>query len=347
MAWSDDVSGNVSKQYNPHTNLYIQNLNLPHEKLSQEYFVRFCSTSSYASSSEQFVALTHDFHANVDISKKDVWHEAYNCHHEEEIIFQIIPHVLPADNPQQSEHASHVGGNGLNNCRCDTWGGIMMKRRQMKGWSKNQEVVFATRLQAADLSGLTTPPPSANYLVQYKNSLIGKHFKILQQLTVFQVHGLCSDKIFDLWKAAGELGVMMWIPEIDNMDQYRIFSNHLAPSKDIASTLADMERFKYIVSRGWWMESGGTSGWSIDSPTLYNKPRNSATAWMDSAMWVFAKRSNGAVACGRISRILLQEGLTKDVHVILEESSVSNVSVTTCLMGSQLKVEIPVHVHRV
>jgi hypothetical protein len=58
--WSDDVSGNVSKQYNPHTNIYLQNLSLPHRNLSQEYFVRFSSTSSHASSSEQLAALIKD-----------------------------------------------------------------------------------------------------------------------------------------------------------------------------------------------------------------------------------------------------------------------------------------------
>ena len=41
-------------------NVYIQNLNIPHKKLAQEYFVRFCSTSSHASSSEQFEALVND-----------------------------------------------------------------------------------------------------------------------------------------------------------------------------------------------------------------------------------------------------------------------------------------------
>lgn len=60
MTWSDDVSGNVSKQYNAHTNVYVQNLSLPHKLLSQEYFVRFSSTSSHASSSEQLAALVND-----------------------------------------------------------------------------------------------------------------------------------------------------------------------------------------------------------------------------------------------------------------------------------------------
>ncbi|KAH6868945.1 hypothetical protein BKA70DRAFT_1491597 [Coprinopsis sp. MPI-PUGE-AT-0042] len=480
MPWSDDVSGNRSKQYNAHTNIYIQNLNVPHKKLSQEYFVRFCSTSSYASSSEQFGGLVTDF-------ENDIWHEAYDCLHEEEILFQIIPHILPADNPQQSEHASHIGGNGHNYCRRDTTGGndeqketdegycalfqpgrgrrpaetidaikaqvrlacfgdkktlksnasqsgvkdkisqhwieLMLseykdlhkvklsnrdtrdpllnsknlapeKRAAIKGnirqniqhdlwnrvvklphgsanledvtdlrpgvhynpllatrginphadtpvetlhtwllgnnkyvwhdtthkWSDAQEAKFAIRLQASTLGGLTTPPPRATYLVRYKNSLIGKHFKILQQLAVFHLHDLCSDDLFSLWKATGELGAMLWIPKIENLEEYlsdlqilvdnvldlwakvdpmrivnkvklhvlthlvddvrrfgptilystevfecwnaifrlcSILSNHLAPSKDIAAAMAEMETFKHVVSGGWWKVPGG------------------------------------------------------------------------------------------
>jgi hypothetical protein len=61
MPWADDVSGNRSKQYNAHMNMYIANINLPHQLLSQEYFVRFCATSQYASSLEQFDALAEDW----------------------------------------------------------------------------------------------------------------------------------------------------------------------------------------------------------------------------------------------------------------------------------------------
>lgn len=56
--WTDDVSGNKSKQYNPHMNMYLWNVNIPHKYLVQEYFVRFLTTSPHASSSELFHGLS-------------------------------------------------------------------------------------------------------------------------------------------------------------------------------------------------------------------------------------------------------------------------------------------------
>ncbi|KIJ66642.1 hypothetical protein HYDPIDRAFT_127842 [Hydnomerulius pinastri MD-312] len=58
--WGDDVSGNRSKQYNEHTNIYFAHANIRHEKLSQEYYVRFCSTSPHASAGEQFDTMVAD-----------------------------------------------------------------------------------------------------------------------------------------------------------------------------------------------------------------------------------------------------------------------------------------------
>ncbi|KAJ7037051.1 hypothetical protein C8F04DRAFT_1332637 [Mycena alexandri] len=214
-----------------------------------------------------------------------------------------------------------------------------------KGDKKGE--IFASRLQSASISGLSIPPPRPRYVIQYKNSLIGKHFKMLQQLGVFQLHDLCTPLILDLWKATGELGAYLWFPEIKNMKVYladldvlvnnlldiwglvdpnrvlvkgklhvlphtpedarrfgpcvifateifecwnaifrlcSILSNHLAPSHDIAATLADMERFKHMVSGGWWRNSNGKyirAGSSVRSFLTSNRELQRRLGWSE------------------------------------------------------------------
>ncbi|OSD08227.1 hypothetical protein PYCCODRAFT_1441218 [Trametes coccinea BRFM310] len=377
MPWSDDVSGNRTKQYNAHTNIYIANANLPHAKLQQEYFIHFVSTSQYASSLEQM-------HVIADDTGPNRWHMGYDCLLEQEVIYRIIPHVLPADNPQQAEHCLHITGKGNHPCRrckvggtaaeceqdqiyeqfflggtqrtVDTtichireqlrtaclgvqdavdslqtktgvkdkiaqhWINILVpmarERQQLRlydaqhkdaqlrdmhlrqderrvvredikkeiqselftwlisqpehtyamlsplshhynpllavpsidvhqdtlckllhtyllgvdkyawhktntEWDKKNEELFSVRLRASSIDGLTLTSVLGDYITRYPNSLLGKHFKIIQQLAVFQLYdGVCPPLVFDLWKATGELGAMLWFHKIRDMETY-------------------------------------------------------------------------------------------------------------------------------
>ncbi|KAJ7850524.1 hypothetical protein B0H14DRAFT_3664811 [Mycena olivaceomarginata] len=328
MPWADDVSGNRSKQYNAHMNMYIANINLPHQLLSQEYFVRFCATSQYASSLEQFDALAED------CMQKD-WTSTYDCKLQQEILFRIGIHLLPADNPQQAETTSTAGSSANLWCREDDSGGSATYRETEEGyhatlcskpgkprtpadtvakikeqirsaclgvasvvenlqtesgvkdkisvhwiellldqarkiqqeWVYNHDtrdprlndpriknearqlvlilnyvraiiimfsfafavsILIVTALvksytlcfsEKINMSG--TRRPRAGMMNKYKKSLIGKHYKALQQVGIFQLDAqLCSPALFELWKAHGVLGALIWFPVIKNMDQY-------------------------------------------------------------------------------------------------------------------------------
>ncbi|KAJ7183079.1 hypothetical protein B0H12DRAFT_1040514, partial [Mycena haematopus] len=184
-------------------------------------------------------------------------------------------------------------------------------------WSDVDRSLLAIRLQSTDISGLTVPPIRAAYMIQYKNNLIGKHFKTLMQTLAFHVHDMSTPEQFVLVRAAGELGARLWVPEIHNMDEYleqlkiavanvidafdavdplriltkiklhllahipddvrrfgplirssteiyesynavfrlcSIFSNRLAPSRDISRKFASMSRVKHFLSGGYWWD---------------------------------------------------------------------------------------------
>ncbi|CAK5262380.1 unnamed protein product [Mycena citricolor] len=343
--WADDVSGNRSKQYNKHMNMYTGNGCLPGRLLQQEFHMHFLSSSPHATSPEQFSA----FRDQVKATETDPI-RCFNAATKRKARVILRVPSLPADNPQQSEESSHMGSNANFPCRKCHWGGTKIEkesdelyhrchypgimrntaeirtclRRQLelatrgdskrieelqrttgtkdkitqhwigvlldkfklmksnvprpgvediavklnqwldeqpgdkmnplldllgldpsqdtpiellhtvllgimkyiwhfmntKKWSDEDRHLLAIRLQSTDLSGLSVPPIRAAYMIQYKNNLIGKHFKTLMQTLAFHVHGIATPEEFSLMKAAGDLGARLWVPEIDDMTTY-------------------------------------------------------------------------------------------------------------------------------
>lgn len=67
-------------------------------------------------------------------SKSNKWWPAYDCQLQQEILFRVLNHVLPADNPQQAETASHAGLRANYNCRKDLVGGTAAFKETDEGY---------------------------------------------------------------------------------------------------------------------------------------------------------------------------------------------------------------------
>ncbi|KAL0060162.1 hypothetical protein AAF712_013056 [Marasmius tenuissimus] len=126
--FGDDVSGNRSKSWNKHNNSYITHRNLPHKLLQQEYHIHLISTSQHTSIAEQY----HDVKKLMDSTRQD----PVKVVNSEGLItrFIIQPHSGPADNPAQSDVASHIGSAGNHPCRKCDMGGPEVERAKGKGF---------------------------------------------------------------------------------------------------------------------------------------------------------------------------------------------------------------------
>lgn len=66
-----------------------------------------------------------------------------------------------------------------------------------------------------------------------------------------------------------------------------VLSNHLAPSRDIAITLADMERFKHLVSGGYWKDDNGRyvrAGLRVQNFLKKNPELQRRLGWADETL---------------------------------------------------------------
>ena len=71
-------------------------------------------------------------------------------------------------------------------------------------------------------------------MVQYRQNLIGKHFKSLAQTMVFKIYDITSPKQRALVRAMGELSAMLWITEIHSMSQHTVGTRRLVQRNQLA-----------------------------------------------------------------------------------------------------------------
>lgn len=89
-------------------------------------------------------------------------------------------------------------------------------------WAQPAQDLFVIHLQSTNIDGLSIPPIQSVYMMHYKNGLISKHFKTLMQTMVFHLHDIVLSDQFQLIKAIGLLGALLWVPKINGMDQYLV-----------------------------------------------------------------------------------------------------------------------------
>lgn len=80
--------------------------------------------------------------------------------------------------------------------------------------------IFQARLDSLSSNGLNIPRIMANYMCQYRGSLIGKHFKSLVQLLPMIIYDLVHPDLLHVWLLMGRLMVLCWHIEINDLDAY-------------------------------------------------------------------------------------------------------------------------------
>ncbi|KAI5995504.1 hypothetical protein EDD15DRAFT_2365685 [Pisolithus albus] len=125
----DDVSGNVSKQWNKHFVIYMSNANLRREMLDHEFFIRFVTSSPHASPMELMHAMKQSI-LKASTSGIITW----DCRDHEEVV--LIPYALffGGDNPMQAEECSQGGLNCNYFCRTCHAGGSKEHKESEAGY---------------------------------------------------------------------------------------------------------------------------------------------------------------------------------------------------------------------
>ena len=88
--------------------------------------------------------------------------------------------------------------------------------------NQNKKDTFFRRLEQANLKGTNLSKLQPSYLLQHGGGLQGPEFRSLIQLAAFQLKGCVDDDLWELWKAAGVLAALVWMPSVKNQGAYLV-----------------------------------------------------------------------------------------------------------------------------
>ena len=157
--FGDDVSGNRSKSWNKHWNMYMTHRNLPRQLLNHQFHTHFVSTSTVASIPEQFQAVKEIIecvsclsliHISDPVDIRKSHREPVKVRHGRtgrQIRFKLYCNCGPGDNPSQSETSGHIGGSGNYPCRKCHVGGTQKEKESDAGFHRMFEVCTNSDLE--------------------------------------------------------------------------------------------------------------------------------------------------------------------------------------------------------
>lgn len=95
-------------------------------------------------------------------------------------------------------------------------------RDAIKRLSTEHKSTAQSRLSDLDITGLDPNISGLRgpTLVQYSGSLVGRDFRIINQVAIFVLYDLLPDEIIETWAALSALVALVWQPEIDNITVY-------------------------------------------------------------------------------------------------------------------------------
>ncbi|KAG2156931.1 uncharacterized protein EDB93DRAFT_1238771 [Suillus bovinus] len=126
----DDVSGNISKQWNKHHAIYMSNANLPREMLEKEFCIHFVTSSPHAAPMEMMSAMQDSI---GKAAESGIF--AWDCKDNEEVMLDPYGLFLGGDNPMHAEECSHAGLHCNYFCRTCEVGGTKEYKESDEGYN--------------------------------------------------------------------------------------------------------------------------------------------------------------------------------------------------------------------